>query len=421
MSRGRPSFRASRAALRAVTVAAALLTAATAACPARASATTAQADFFQLLEQVPLVVLASVESRDVQEGKGLVVTRLAVDRALKGEWPSASPAVVQEMIFHTDRPLLDVGQHRILLLEPLPDWSHYRAMLEPGSYLRIAHQRLGIAAPETAPLVERYLAALREPASRDTRLAVLIDALRSPQLGDQALRALWNPALWPPQPSEVETSALAAALRDRSIPPERRHGLLDLVADRRLGSLRSTVHELLGDPRLAPYARATLASLGEPLTAEAVRHDLASPDPAARLAAVESAAALKPDEQIQILDAVAGGDRDLEVRRAAIRALARSGAAAVPSLAALLGNSDGRVAYYAAQALARIGKPAAVHALSTPFEHGSYESQVAAVFALQKIGSRDALQVLSDVRARPPDPRLRQVIDMAQETYVHHH
>jgi hypothetical protein len=421
MRRGRHPSRPSRVPSRGPAVAAAFLAVAVAASPARAGATGADANFFQLLEQVPFVVLASVESREVRQAKGLVVTRLAVERALKGQWPSPAPAVVQELIFHTDRPLLDVGQRRLLLLEPLPDWSHYREMLEPGSYLRIAHQPLGIADPGAAPLVERYLAALRRPASRDARLAVLVEALRSPQLGDQALRAVRSPALWPPHPTEAETSALAAALRDPSIPPERRRGLLDLVAARRLGSLRPAVRELLGDPRLGPFARRTLAALGEPVTTEAVRHDLASADPAARLAAVESASALQSDERLEILDAMARRDPNLEVRRAAIRALGRGGAAAVPSLAALLGDSDGRIAYYAAQALARIGQLAAVRALSEPFGHGSYESQVAAVFALQKIGSDAALKVLSDVHARPPDPRLRQVIDMARENDVHHH
>jgi HEAT repeat protein len=86
-----------------------------------------------------------------------------------------------------------------------------------------------------------------------------------------------------------------------------------------------------------------------------------------------------------------------------------------------LHDSDGRISYRAAKALAAAGGREAVTALSSTFAGGSYDTQVAAVFALRDIGSKDAIRVLREVRAAPPDPRLEKVIDVALGVKKHEH
>ena len=72
-------------------------------------------------------------------------------------------------------------------------------------------------------------------------------------------------------------------------------------------------------------------------------------------------------------------------------------------------------------ALAAAGGTDAVAALSGTFDSGSYDAQVAAVFALREMGSTDAMRTLRQVRAAAPDPRLERVIDLALGVNTHGH
>jgi hypothetical protein len=157
----------------------------------------------------------------------------------------------------------------------------------------------------------------------------------------------------------------------------------------------------------------------------------AFPRSAAATAAVQTylAAAAKPAESRHraCLDALiaalpspqVGGDALIAL--AAVPSLARDGHVAVPTLAGLLHDADRRISAKAAMALAAVGGSAALAALSGTFAGGAYDTQVAAVFALRGIGSNDALRILREIRAAPPDPRLGKVIDLALGLNTHGH
>jgi HEAT repeat protein len=94
----------------------------------------------------------------------------------------------------------------------------------------------------------------------------------------------------------------------------------------------------------------------------------------------------------------------------------------VTVLAALLQDPDRRIAAKAANALAKSGADDALAALSGTFGGGgSYDAQVVAVFALRDIGSPEAMRILRQVRAAPPDPRLEKALDLALDINTDRH
>ena len=243
----------------------------------------------------------------------------------------------------------------------------------------------------------------------------------SPLVGDDAVAALASDQSLARDLSEGQSRALASALGNTTVPLERRRAVLDLIREKHLAPLLPAVRPLLAEPSLAPFARRVLAVFGETPGAEELRRDVEQPDPAARRTALESARSLPAPERLVFLTGIAKDAGDDEIRCAAIDALARDGRAALPVLATLLQDPDRRVSSKAAIALAAAGGNDALGALSSAFAGGSYDAQVAAVFALRDIGSADALRMLRALRAAPPDPKLQKVIDLALGINTHGH
>jgi len=381
----------------------------------------APTSFFALLDKAPLVLTATVAERS--QDRAFIIYKLAVRQVLKGAAPESRPVVVQDLVFPSDRPILAADKEWLLALEPLPSSSRYRTLPADHSYLRVRDGGHGVRSAEATAAVLPYLNAAAEPAEkrRRERVGALIAALWSPVVGVDAATALAAEPSLQRDLNEDLSRLLASALGDATIALEERRALLDLVREKRLETLLPAVRFLLAEPPLAPFARRVLASFGETPSTDELRADLAVPDLAACRAALAAAQALPAAERLQFLTDAAGNGREYEVRAAAIEDLGRAGPAAVPALAALLNDPDGRISYKVAQALARSGGSEVVGILSATFNSGTYDAQVAAVFALRDIGSQEAMRILRQVRTAPPDPRLKEMIDVALGVNPHRH
>jgi len=371
-------------------------------------------DYFARLEDAPLVVDARVErARAIPEVR-LVVYRFVAVEVLKGRLAAGPPEIVQELVFKSDDPLLAEGQRAVLLLEPFPVASRYRAQLPSGPYLRVAGGRDGVRGAAALAASRAYAQLLARGADQRIQERMLFFAtyVRDGDLGDDALAALRRFLERKVSFGKPCAEALSLALADSRVPLERRRGILEVVGAYNLAGMDDAVRRALADPDLAPFARRALAALGKTPAEELVRRDLSAPDPAVRLAALDSVTALAPQERIDLLTEVARNDRDLDVRLHAIDLLGENGAPAVPSLSTLLDGSDRQICYHAALGLASIGTDGAVRVLADQFERGTYEAQVAAVFALHRVATPEALRTLARVRKNPPDPRLVKVIDL---------
>jgi HEAT repeat protein len=385
-------------------------------------ATAAPPTFFDLLEDAPVVLASSVQERRVIDER-FVIYSIRASEVLKGSGERPSFSVVQELVFPSDAPSLAQGERRLMLLEPLPPYSSYEAVLPPAEHFRAHAGNAGIRSVELASIARRYLRTLELPASQQdaAKVGVLIDALREPSVAADGVRSLAARERLADLLTEATRLKLVEVLLDRSADATVRRSLLDLIRARRLEALVPSVHTLLAEPPMAPYARRTLAAFGEEFSEDVIAMDLASTDASAREAALDSGISLPVPRRIEFLSKAAREDPSLEVRRRAILLLGSVGSPGIPALGELLADQDQRIAHEAAQALASIGTEQAVASLAKSFENGYYESQVAAIFALQRIGTKPALEVLAKVRANPPDERLRRVIDAAAGQDIHHH
>jgi hypothetical protein len=381
------------------------------------------ADFFTLVDGAPLVVTATVSGRSENVAFGIVIYELVIRQALKGTPPAASLTVVQDLVFPSDRPMFDREQEWLLALEPLPSSSRYHSLPQGGTHFRVRDGRRGARPVDALSAVERYLAVDREAPQkqRRERIGALVAALWSAPLGEDALRALAAHPTLAKDLTGAHAALFATALADEDLPLEQRRALLRLVEEKHLSALLTAVRPLLDEPELAPFARRLLASFGEVPAPDELRADLQLADSAARQAALEAAQTLPQTERLPLLADVAKENDEYDVRVAAIDVLSRVGRPAVPALAALLDDEDGRITYKAARGLAAAGGPEAVDALSSTFAGTNYDAQVAAVFALRDIGTQDAMRVLRALRADPPDPRLEKVLDVALGGGGHHH
>jgi len=388
------------------------------------AATGEPASLFERLETVPYVLVATVGECAALAEPRLSRCALRDVRVLRGVPPEPLPEVVEELVFSSDRPGLRRGEAALLLLGPLPAHSRFTAALGAGPFLTPSGGRAGCLPAQAAGAVERYLAALAQPAgsARDqARLDSLIAALSDAHTGDEAVQALAATEELNRKLDGPRAAALAAAMADRALPVERRRALLELAGTRRLERLRPALRAALSEPDLAPFARAALARFGEKVDRDAVRADLAAPAPAARIAAVHATAALPVGDRIPLLASAALRDADFGVRGEAIAALQRSGPPAVPALAQVLEDADSRVCYRAAEALAAVGDRPALDALARQFEGKSHTAQVAAVFALRRNASPAALEILGRVRKSTTDERLIKVLDAAAGVGEHEH
>lgn len=380
-------------------------------------------DFFAQLDGAPLVLTATAGADSASPAPGIVLHDLTVRRVLKGSLPAPPSIVVEDLVFPSDRSLLNAGTEWLIALEPLPTSSRYAALPHDTAYWRIRGWRHGIRSADAVAAVEPYLAAAAQPdeRQRSARLDALIAALSSAAVGDDALDALAADSTLARDLSDDQSRQLASALQRPTMPLGRRRAMLELAGERRLIALVPAVRTLLAEAALAPFARNVLADFGEAPSPEMLRADLERSDPSARASALAAARALPPADRLVFLGDVATNSDDYDVRCAAIAALVDDGHAAVSVLADLLHDSDRRIAAKAATALAQTGGDDALTALSGTFGRSSYDTQVVAVFALRDIGSPEAMRILRQVRAAPPDPRLEKALDLALGINTHVH
>ena len=192
-----------------------------------------------------------------------------------------------------------------------------------------------------------------------------------------------------------EAQALRASL-GRADENMRRHILYN-VPDSQDPELALVVADYLGDPSPAvcEAAVATLARAARGAAAAAAQH-LYALEPAERGYALETLIQLRTHALPTVMALL--GDSDRDVRKYAVEALAGIHAAnTLPLLTAALQDSDVTVAAAAAEALEALGLPSAIPALASAVEHGSYWLRIAALNSLGIIGGPEALQAICSV------------------------
>jgi HEAT repeat protein len=144
--------------------------------------------------------------------------------------------------------------------------------------------------------------------------------------------------------------------------------------------------------------------LGNPATGRGLREQARDPEPDQRRRAAESLGAVAEPWACDVLLRLVQ-DAIPEVRDAARAALHRQGAAAVGALVKLLDHADPKMAVPAAEMLGQLKAPEAVRPLLLVMKFGALDTRAAAIRALVRYGAA-AVPAL-EVATQDPDPWTR--------------
>jgi HEAT repeat protein len=392
--------------------------------------TASAAVIFDLADHSAVIVRGVVQGVTGYRNDTLRVFTIKPEEVLKGDAAPGTPlALVQERVFGTERPYFEPGTRTLVFAVPLPMYSSYRQVLpEKGGYLGWTERK--DTAAEIAPLADpalvepvvRYLAA-RDDVRATARLLGGLLVAPVPRLRGDALAVIEaRPALTP----FLDAQALApldSFLGDAPMPVTERAQILVRLA--RLGAAGiapvAEKAEAAGGPLQAAAVDA-LMSLGRPPDEKRLLAYSRSDDAALRLAAVRGLARAESASALDRVEEILTGDPSSEVRLGALSALGGArGERPVALLAAALRDADKERVNAAADALGKIGGPAAITALGDALAHGPYDAQVAAAFTLAQMRSEQALTILREQQRTHPDPRVRNVIALAVGDTVDKH
>ena len=380
------------------------------------------APIFDLVDRSTVIVWGVVQGVKSYRNDTLQVFAIEPQEVLKGDTARAVPlALVQERVFGTERPYFEPGVTTLVFAVPLPMYSSYRqALPETGGYLRWTERK--DTAIDIAPLgdpalldaVTRYLAAGDDRQATAALLAGFVSA-RVPRLRADALATIEaRPALAP----MIDAQALASLepfLADEQVPVAERGQVLVRLARVGVAGLGPVAEKAeVTEGPLRAAAVDALVSLGRLPPEERLLVYSRSEDSALRVATVRGLARTESPRALDRLAEILASDPSDDVRVAALSALGSAHAArAVPLLATALADSDKARINAAADALSRIGSPAAITALGDALASGPYDAQVAAAFALAQTRKEQAIAILGTQEQAHPDPRVRKVIRIA--------
>jgi len=360
-------------------------------------------------ETATATVLGTVEEPGQIDLHGWTA-RLRVERVLAGDLAPGSAVRIAWEELSRGRPARFGDGDRILVaLDPLPGASLWSQRFPDRDALAVAAGGDAfLRAPDAASVetLAAYLALAPEQrlAGRGVEALGALVSRAQPPLARAALARLGQVPALDSRISPHTREELVRRLADPGRAKELRQGVLRLIGERQLRSLRPTVehHAREGSP-LEPDALAALAALDGGLPAERVAQLLESDNSDLRAVGVRNAPGTASERRLARL---LREDPDPRVRAAAVETLlAAQGEAGVGAASAGLFDGDARVREAAVLGLASLG-PAAVPTLEGLVKRRTVEEAKAPLAALALAGppGRAALERIS---ALHPDEQVR--------------
>jgi hypothetical protein len=374
-------------------------------------------------------VVGTVSRTDLFDDQKLLVYRVAVERVLRGEGVGPTVSLVDIRAGLTRPPLLRDGERAVLFIVPAPALS-YLAQQLPGeeALYQLTDGRDGIIDVATATDLDVVVGLLdagdrvraaSDPETRARelrRLAFELLATGVPRLAADGLLELRR------LPSELsltaeELTALGRVLRDRSIPPATRIGIVRLLGQRHWkGAIAALQGVEVDSPDMLAALLEARANLGAPPTRQDLAPYLASEDPAVQAAAVGALARLDDPGTIDELGRWATTDGNRAVRESAIAALGRSKRPeASRYLQQTFASPDRALMQASARALLELEEADGSAALTALALHGDSSDvrRYAALLLLVTRGRESA--AVQQLLARNPDAEVRHVIEHGVE------
>jgi HEAT repeat protein len=384
---------------------------------------------FKLVDTSKVVLRGVVARVDRYDDDKFVVFTITPGEVLKGTITSDGPVrLAQERVFGTEAPYFANGADVLILGIPLPPYSYYRKALPAGSYLQWTDPKYTVrdVAPLSDPAVidalRRYVAAAGDTTATARHLSTLL-ASAVPRLRAEALTALTSR---PELAGALDAEALAplrTVLDDERVPAAERAAMLVELARASAPGVATVAEPIAA--RRGPLQGAALDAMvlvgklpGDGRLLAASRAD----DPSLRIAAVRGLARSGSRAAFDRIAEIVRDDKVVDVRIAAIGALATSrDPHAVGILADAMKSGDKREVLAAGESLGRIGTAEAVRALGTSLRDGSFDAEASAAFALGQTRRPDAEAILREQRELHPDPQVRRLIKLALGEHLEEH
>jgi len=360
-------------------------------------------------ETASATVLGTIE-QPVQLDLHGWAAQLHIEAVLSGDLAQGDkPRIAWEELSRGRPARFRQGDRILVALDPLPGASLWRQRFPNRDALAVAARGDGFLRAPDPVSVEALAAFLTLPAAQrpQTPGVEALIGLVSRAQPPLAAAALARLAELPGLDSKISYAGrqqLARAVADPGRPTALRQGILRLIRDRQLRSLRPAA-ELQAQKisPLRPEALGALAALDGGIPADRVARLLESEDPAVRAVAVRNAPGTPSERRIERL---LREDPDPEVRAAAVETLLETrGAAAVGPASSALFDADPRVREAAVRGLAGLGG-AAVPTLEQLVETRNSEEARAPLAALALAG-RPGRQSLERIAISHPDAQVR--------------
>lgn len=384
---------------------------------------------FAMADASALVVRGKIERITPYEKAKLMVFRVQVTRALKGDVAAGETIdLAQEMLFATTQPYFSVGTETLIFAVPLPDYSSFREALPAGRYWRWT-ERLETT-PDVAPLTDPtltegiagYLAVREDPEALADFVVHAIGGA-SGRVRQDVLASAGSRQELVPLLDARRLAPLSAWLASERTPVPERAAVLVALAK-------------IKAPGVVELAEALTVN-GSPLQAAAVDAlvtiERLPPDPqllawsqsrddALRLVAARGLAKSGSDAALDRLAAMLETEGTHAVRLGIIKAVGRTQSPRiVPLLAAELEKNDKDATLAAADSLVKQGTEPAVAVLTKALETGSENAQLAAAFALKRMNRNETDEILERVERTHPDPKVRRLCKLALGESMHEH
>jgi len=377
----------------------------------------------ELVPQSTAVVLGFVSRTEGYDGDKLRLHRVRVSRGLRGDVTEPEIAVV-EVRGASERPeLVHEGMHVILLVRPTGPMSYLDEHLPPGTYWTTVGERDGVVLASSDAEVDTIATIVGRAAEASVlsgadavaaRRTLAFDEIRSRNarlVADGVLELERLPEL--DALDQAELDALGAALRDTTLPPRIRVGLVGLIAEHGLDeALPALLSAAVDHPELLAAVLDTRARLGAPAPGDELRAHLQSDDPEIRAAALSALGAAGDPAAIPELARFALGDQNGEVRAAAVQALGRTRSPkALPTLALTFAETDRELKQRSAQALLAIEGPEADNTLVELALRGTSPEVRRHAALLLMVSRGPDHQAVRQLAAQNQDPQVRALLD----------
>ena len=377
-----------------------------------------------LLRGSALVVLGNVSTISEHDDGRLLQAHLRISQTLSGESATDGVNVVEERRFPSVPPALKAGRRVVAFLEVAPLTSHLRRSLpSEGQYYKLVSDRWGLielgdssAERAVSEAVNGWIAIARSEGQDEAQRAAALRRLVFSEVGAQQERlvedgvaGLGDVASLAGTLTESERDVLIRALKREDLPERVRIALVEAIAQAQLRSLAPALSALPGaGPELVRASAAARARLGAARESSDLVKALGDENRSARLAAVNELIESPAREAVGKVATLALTDPAREVRLAAIEALRKVGSPeALKALGQTFGDKDPEIRRRSAEAIHHIGGRQAAELLAGLAFTAPTEAQRHAVLLLMALGvSRDDPLVVR-IRDTHPDPAVR--------------